>query len=61
MINNNFKNNIRQDIRKYTVAVVGVGGVGSVVAEMLSRCGIGKVKIIVLYMNFEYVKTNHYY
>ena len=26
-----------------TVAVVGVGGVGSVTAEMLTRCGIGKV------------------
>ena len=32
-----------QDIRKFTVAVVGVGGVGSVTAEMLTRCGIGKV------------------
>lgn len=26
-----------------TVAVVGVGGVGSVTAEMLTRCGIGKL------------------
>lgn len=25
------------------MAVVGVGGVGSVAAEMLTRCGIGKV------------------
>lgn len=32
-----------EDIRKYTVVVVGVGGVGSVTAEMLTRCGIGKV------------------
>ena len=32
-----------QKIRSYTVAVVGVGGVGSVTAEMLTRCGIGKV------------------
>eukprot|EP00035_Acanthoeca_spectabilis_P019651 m.429114 g.429114 ORF g.429114 m.429114 type:complete len:403 (-) comp16961_c0_seq1:201-1409(-) len=32
-----------EDIRKYTVAVVGVGGVGSVTAEMLTRCGIGKL------------------
>lgn len=32
-----------QRIREYTVAVVGVGGVGSVTAEMLTRCGIGKV------------------
>ena len=32
-----------QRIREYTVAIVGVGGVGSVTAEMLTRCGIGKV------------------
>ena len=32
-----------QRIRDFTVAVVGVGGVGSVTAEMLTRCGIGKV------------------
>ncbi|GMT00327.1 hypothetical protein PENTCL1PPCAC_22501 [Pristionchus entomophagus] len=30
-------------IRRKTVVVVGVGGVGSVVAEMLTRCGIGKL------------------
>lgn len=30
-------------IRNFTVVVVGVGGVGSVVAEMLTRCGIGKL------------------
>jgi len=30
-------------IREYSVAVVGVGGVGSVTAEMLTRCGIGKL------------------
>lgn len=30
-------------IRSMTVAIVGVGGVGSVTAEMLTRCGIGKV------------------
>ncbi|CAM4721670.1 hypothetical protein PO909_016925 [Leuciscus waleckii] len=30
-------------IRSYSVAVVGVGGVGSVTAEMLTRCGIGKL------------------
>ena len=33
-----------QRIREFTVAVVGVGGVGSVTAEMLTRCGIGKVR-----------------
>lgn len=31
------------EIRKKTVLIVGVGGVGSVVAEMLTRCGIGKL------------------
>lgn len=30
-------------IRLKTVAVVGVGGVGSVTADMLTRCGIGKL------------------
>ncbi|XP_011304656.1 ubiquitin-like modifier-activating enzyme 5 [Fopius arisanus] len=30
-------------IREFTVAIVGVGGVGSVTAEMLTRCGIGKL------------------
>jgi len=32
-----------EKIREYTVAVVGVGGVGSVTAEMLTRCGVGKI------------------
>nr|XP_045616516.1 ubiquitin-like modifier-activating enzyme 5 [Procambarus clarkii] len=32
-----------EKIRSHTVAVVGVGGVGSVTAEMLTRCGIGKL------------------
>lgn len=35
---------ISQKIRTFAVAIVGVGGVGSVTAEMLTRCGIGKVK-----------------
>jgi len=30
-------------IRNFSVVIVGVGGVGSVVAEMLTRCGIGKL------------------
>jgi len=30
-------------IRDCSVAIVGVGGVGSVAAEMLTRCGIGKL------------------
>ncbi|XP_059124473.1 ubiquitin-like modifier-activating enzyme 5 [Peromyscus eremicus] len=29
-----------EKIRTYAVAIVGVGGVGSVTAEMLTRCGI---------------------
>ena len=32
-----------EKIRECTVAVVGVGGVGSVAAEMLTRCGIGRL------------------
>lgn len=32
-------------IRSKTVAIVGVGGVGSVAAEMLTRCGIGRLLI----------------
>ncbi|KFK42871.1 hypothetical protein AALP_AA1G049700 [Arabis alpina] len=30
-------------IREFSVAIVGVGGVGSVAAEMLTRCGIGRL------------------
>jgi hypothetical protein len=30
-------------IRDFSVIVVGMGGVGSVAAEMLTRCGIGKL------------------
>ncbi|EFC39639.1 predicted protein [Naegleria gruberi] len=32
-----------EKIREFTVAVVGLGGVGAVVCEMLTRCGIGKL------------------
>jgi len=32
-----------EDIATFTVAIVGVGGVGSVAAEMMTRCGIGKL------------------
>lgn len=34
---------ISQRIRDFSVAIVGIGGVGSVAAEMLTRCGIGKL------------------
>ena len=30
-------------IRDYTLQIVGVGGVGSVVSDMLTRCGVGKL------------------
>ncbi|KAJ6688363.1 UBIQUITIN-ACTIVATING ENZYME E1, partial [Salix koriyanagi] len=30
-------------IRELSVAIVGIGGVGSVAAEMLTRCGIGRL------------------
>lgn len=30
-------------IREKTILIVGIGGIGSVVAEMLTRCGIGKL------------------
>jgi ubiquitin-like modifier-activating enzyme 5 len=32
-----------EHIRDVSIAVVGVGGVGSVAAEMLTRCGVGKL------------------
>uniref|UniRef100_A0A1I7XGH2 Ubiquitin-like modifier-activating enzyme 5 n=1 Tax=Heterorhabditis bacteriophora TaxID=37862 RepID=A0A1I7XGH2_HETBA len=32
-----------EKIREKTVAIVGIGGIGSVVAEMLTRCAIGKL------------------
>lgn len=32
-----------EKIREMSVAIVGVGGVGSVAAEMLTRCGVGKL------------------
>jgi len=32
-----------EKIRTFAVLIVGIGGVGSVVAEMLTRCGIGKL------------------
>lgn len=40
-----------EHIREVTVAIVGCGGVGSVAAEMLTRCGVGKL------MLFDYDKV----
>ena len=34
-----------ESIREHSVAIVGLGGVGSVAAEMLTRCGIGKLLV----------------
>ncbi len=34
-----------KDLRKKSIAIIGVGGLGSVAAEMLARCGIGKLII----------------
>ena len=31
------------EIRNFSIIIVGMGGIGSVAAEMLTRCGIGKV------------------
>lgn len=32
-----------EEIRNFSIIVVGMGGIGSVAAEMLTRCGIGKL------------------
>eukprot|EP00002_Diphylleia_rotans_P016016 TRINITY_DN3110_c0_g1_i1.p1 TRINITY_DN3110_c0_g1~~TRINITY_DN3110_c0_g1_i1.p1 ORF type:complete len:409 (+),score=85.06 TRINITY_DN3110_c0_g1_i1:55-1281(+) len=32
-----------EKIRTYSIVIVGLGGIGSVAAEMLTRCGIGKL------------------
>ena len=32
-----------EKIREYTAIIVGIGGIGSVTAEMLVRCGVGKL------------------
>ena len=47
-----------QRIREFTAAVVGVGGVGSVAAEMLTRCGIGKVNdVACLYLRNQMISV----
>ena len=32
-----------EDLFEKKILIIGVGGVGSVVAEMLTRCGVGKL------------------
>ena len=46
-----------EKIRELTIAIVGIGGVGSVTAEMLTRCGIGKL-ILFDYDNVELANMN---
>eukprot|EP00455_Lapot_gusevi_P034942 TRINITY_DN3866_c0_g1_i1.p1 TRINITY_DN3866_c0_g1~~TRINITY_DN3866_c0_g1_i1.p1 ORF type:complete len:417 (+),score=156.27 TRINITY_DN3866_c0_g1_i1:180-1253(+) len=46
-----------EKIRDYSVLIVGVGGVGSVAAEMLTRCGIGKL-ILFDYDKVEFANMN---
>ena len=46
-------------IRDVSVAIVGCGGVGSVAAEMLTRCGVGKL-ILFDYDKVELANMNRY-
>ena len=48
-----------EKIRDCSVLVIGVGGVGSVVCEMLTRCGIGKI-IMYDYDKVELANMNRY-
>lgn len=48
-----------EEIKMFTCLVVGVGGVGSVLCEMLTRCGIGKL-IIYDYDKVELANMNRY-
>lgn len=48
-----------QEIKTFTCLVVGIGGVGSVLCEMLTRCGIGKL-IIYDYDKVELANMNRY-
>ena len=41
-----------EQIRDQTIAIVGIGGVGSVAAEMLTRCGVGRL------LMYDYDKVN---
>lgn len=52
-------------VRTFTVAVVGMGGVGSVAAEMLARCGLGRLclfdqdRVAVANMNRLFYRPEH--
>ena len=46
-------------VREFSVALVGIGGVGVGVVEMLTRCGIGKI-IIYDYDTIELANMNKY-
>lgn len=37
-----------ESIKELTIAIIGIGGIGSVTAEMLTRCGIGKVILYII-------------
>jgi tRNA A37 threonylcarbamoyladenosine dehydratase len=39
-----------EKIRTFTVIIVGLGGIGSVAAEMLTRCGIGGLLWMLLFV-----------
>ena len=49
-----------EKIREYSVIIIGVGGIGSVVAEMLTRCGLGKL-IIYDYDKVELANMNRFF
>lgn len=44
-------------VRDFSVAIVGIGGVGVGVCEMLTRCGVGKI-IIYDYDTIELANMN---
>jgi len=54
-----------EKIRDYSILIVGLGGIGSVAAEMLTRCGIGKLllfdydKVEIANMNRLFFRPEH--
>ena len=49
-----------EEIKSHSIIIVGMGGVGSVVGEMLTRCGIGKL-ILFDYDKVELANMNRFY